>query len=116
MYTNAEYLESRFGVSSRVLCALVQVQYRTLVLAIIGVSLFWTLRVVCGWEFLASMLTVVAVGIFASIYTAVGGLRSVVVTDALQFIVMSAAAMIVWTIVFQQAGVWSDGSYGGHFS
>ena len=34
MYTNAEYLESRFGVSSRVLCALVQVQYRTLVLAI----------------------------------------------------------------------------------
>ncbi|MFP6647843.1 MAG: hypothetical protein VB817_00185 [Pirellulaceae bacterium] len=107
MYTNAEYLESRFGVSSRVLCALVQVQYRTLVLAIIGVSLFWTLRVVCEWEFLASMLTVVAVGIFAAIYTAFGGLRSVVVTDALQFIVMSAAAIIVWTIVFQQAGGWS---------
>jgi len=107
MYTNAEYLESRFGVSSRVLCALVQVQYRTLVLAIIGVSLFWTLRVVCEWEFLASMLTVVAVGIFASIYTAVGGLRSVVVTDALQFIVMSVAAIIVWTIVFQQAGGWN---------
>jgi SSS family solute:Na+ symporter len=107
MYTNAEYLESRFGVSSRVLCALVQVQYRTLVLAIIGVSLFWTLRVVCEWEFLASMLTVVAVGIFAAIYTAFGGLRSVVVTDALQFIVMSAAAMIVWTIVFQQAGGWN---------
>ena len=36
MYTNAEYLESRFGVSARVLCALVQVQYRTLVLAILG--------------------------------------------------------------------------------
>ena len=107
MYTNAEYLESRFGVSSRVLCALVQVQYRTLVLAIIGVSLFWTLRVVCEWEFLASLLAVVAVGIFASIYTAIGGLRSVVITDALQFIVMSAAALIVWTIVFQQAGGWT---------
>jgi SSS family solute:Na+ symporter len=106
MYTNAEYLESRFGVSSRVLCALVQVQYRTLVLGIIGVSLFWTLRVVCEWEFMASMLAVVAVGIFASIYTAVGGLRSVVITDALQFIVMSAAALIVWTIVFHQAGGW----------
>ncbi len=107
MYTNAEYLESRFGVSSRVLCALVQVQYRTLVLAILGVSLFWTLRVVCEWEFLASLLTVIAVGIFASIYTAVGGLRSVVITDALQFIVMSTAALVVWTIVFQQAGGWT---------
>jgi len=106
MYTNAEYLESRFGVSSRVLCALVQVQYRTLVLGIIGVSLFWTLRIVCEWEFMASMLAVVAVGILASIYTAVGGLRSVVITDALQFIVMSAAALIVWTIVFHQAEGW----------
>ena len=36
MYTNAEYLEARFGVAARVICALVQVQYRTSVLAIIG--------------------------------------------------------------------------------
>jgi SSS family solute:Na+ symporter len=107
MYTNAEYLEFRFGVSTRVLCAFVQVQYRTMVLGILGVSLFWTLRVVCDWSYLASMLTVIAVAIFASIYTAVGGLRSVVVTDALQFIVMSAAAVIVWTFIFQQAGGWS---------
>ena len=40
MYTNAEYLEARFGAAARVLCAFVQVQYRTLVLAIIGTSVF----------------------------------------------------------------------------
>ena len=107
MYTNAEYLESRFGVSARVLCALVQVQYRTLVLAILGASLFWTLRVVCEWSYMASMLTVIAVAIFASIYTAFGGLRTVVVTDSLQFIVMSVAALVVWTIILQQAGGWA---------
>ena len=43
VYTNAEYLEARFGATVRVLCAFVQVQYRTLVLAIIGTSVFLTL-------------------------------------------------------------------------
>ena len=32
MYTNAEYLEARFGPAARVLSALVQVQYRTCLL------------------------------------------------------------------------------------
>ena len=42
-YTNAQYLEARFGPAVRVICALIQVQYRTLVLAIIEVTpLLWT--------------------------------------------------------------------------
>ena len=50
MYTNAEYLEARFGPSVRVLCAFIQVQYRTLVLAIIATTLYLTLSIVCGWS------------------------------------------------------------------
>jgi SSS family solute:Na+ symporter len=38
-FTNAEYLESRFGISMRVISVLVQIQYRTAVLAMIAVSL-----------------------------------------------------------------------------
>lgn len=107
MYTNAEYLEARFGTSVRVLCAFVQVQYRTLVLGIIGCSLFWTLSVVCEWTYTMSFSAVIAVAVIASIYTAFGGLKSVAVTDALQFVVMTTAALVIWCIVYQQVGGWA---------
>jgi SSS family solute:Na+ symporter len=107
MYTNAEYLEARFGPATRVLCALVQVQYRTFVLAIMGVSLYWILNVVCGLSGSQALLGVVVVAIFASIYTAFGGLRSVAITDVLQFGVMTIAALVVWFFVLDHLGGWS---------
>lgn len=106
MYTNAEYLEARYGPATRVLCALVQLQYRTLVLAIMGGSLYWTVQTVCGWSSSASMAIVVGVAIFASVYTAFGGLKSVAITDVLQFGVMTAAAIVVWFLVFDKVGGW----------
>src|SRR5690606_29134997 len=48
MYTNAEYLEARFGPTARVLSGLVQVQYRTMVIANISTTLFLTFSVVGG--------------------------------------------------------------------
>ncbi len=107
MYTNAEYLETRFGPSARVLCALIQVQYRTLVMGVMGVSLFWTLSVICGWDQTRAMAAVGAIAIFASIYTAFGGLRSVAISDVLQFVVMTVAALLIWFIVLDQVGGWS---------
>ena len=47
IYTNAEYLEAHYGPLARVHCAFVQVQYRTLVLAIMGGSLYWTVQRGC---------------------------------------------------------------------
>ncbi len=107
MYTNAEYLEARFGPAARVLSALVQVQYRTSILAIIGGTVHLTLSVVCGWETLACWLAVVLIAILASVYTALGGLRSVAVTDSLQFLVMLAASLILWTLVWNEVGGWT---------
>ena len=49
MYTNAEYLEARFGPSARVISALVQVQYRTLVLGIMANTIYLVLKDGCGW-------------------------------------------------------------------
>ena len=48
MYTNSEYLEARFGPTARVLSSLVQVQYRTMVMANISTTLFLTFAVVGG--------------------------------------------------------------------
>ena len=106
MYTNAEYLEARFGVGVRILCALIQVQYRTLVLGIMGETLYLTLHVVGGWDPFAAWSGVVVIAVLAAFYTTVGGLRGVAVTDALQFVVMTLAALIIWFFVWDKVGGW----------
>ena len=107
LYTNAEYLETRYGTTVRVICAFVQVQYRTLILGIISTTLFLTLSIVCSLSNQTAWILVVLIAVFASIYTAFGGLRSVAVTDSLQFVVMTIAALLIWFIIWNQVGGWS---------
>ena len=106
LYTNAEYLEARYGTPVRVICAFVQVQYRTLVLGIIATTLFLTLSIVCGLSDAAAWTVVGVIAALAAIYTAFGGLRSVAMTDSLQFLVMTVAALIIWFLVWGQVGGW----------
>ena len=106
MYTNAEYLEARFGPSARIVSVFVQVQFRSLVLAIMSVAIYRTLAVVCGWGSDA-WWAVAAIAILATIYTALGGLRSVAITDALQFVVMTIAALLFWSVIWTQVGGWA---------
>lgn len=73
MYTNAEYLEARFGAAVRVICAFVQVQYRTLVLGLIATSAFLTLSIVSGWSDAAAWGVVGGIAVIAAVYTAWGG-------------------------------------------
>ena len=106
LYTNAEYLEARYGTPVRVICAFVQVQYRTLVLGIIATTLFLTLSIVCGLSDAAAWTVVGVIAALAAVYTAFGGLRSVALTDSLQFLVMTAAGLIIWFLVWGQVGGW----------
>ncbi len=106
LYTNAEYLETRYGTPVRVICAFVQVQYRTLVLGIIATTLFLTLSIVCGLSDAEAWTVVGLIAALAAIYTAFGGLRSVAMTDSLQFGVMTVAGLIIWLLVWGQVGGW----------
>ncbi|MGE3999387.1 MAG: hypothetical protein AB7I48_04170, partial [Planctomycetaceae bacterium] len=85
--------------------ALIQVQYRTLVLAIISTTLYLLLSIVCGWGE-ATWWAVAAIAALATVYTALGGLRSVAITDSLQFAVMTVAALIIWGLVWSHVGGW----------
>ena len=107
MFTNAEYLEARFGPGARLLSVIVQLQYRTAVLAIIAYTAFLTLTVVCHLDPPAAWWGVIGIAVLASIYTALGGLRSVAITDALQFVVMLVAALTFWGIVWIEVGGWA---------
>jgi len=103
MFTNAEYLERRFGPSTRVISVIVQVLYRTNVLGNVAYSLFLTFDILTGWGHLTWYL-VVAIAAGAAIYTATGGLKSVALTDSIQSIVMLVAAVVMWWIVYDKVG------------
>ena len=106
MYTNAEYLEARFGPAARLLSAFVQVQYRTMVLGIIATTLYLMLAIVCDWGANA-WWAVIVIAILATIYTALGGLRSVAFTDALQTVVMLIASLVLFWLSWSSVGGWS---------
>jgi len=106
MYTNAEYLEARFGVAARVCSTLVQVQNRTLVLGLIATAIYLVLAIVCDWGPHA-WWAVVAMALVATIYTALGGLKSVAVTDALQTILMLIGSGILFCVVWSNVGGWT---------
>lgn len=106
-FTNAEYLETRFGVSSRVLSAVIQIQYRTSMLGLMIWSIFLLLTGLVGMPSGAAWGFIIALVILTALYTSWGGLKSVVVTDALQGIIMMAGMIIIFTAVWRAAGGWS---------
>jgi SSS family solute:Na+ symporter len=106
MYTNAEYLEHRFGPAVRLLSAIIQIQYRTNVLGNIAFSLYLTFSILTGWGD-ATWWLVVVVAAAAAAYTAAGGLKSVAMTDAAQSVVMFAASFVLWWVLWSNIGGWA---------
>ena len=106
MFTNSEYLEYRFGPSVRLLSAFIQIQYRTNVLGNIAFSLYLTFSILTGWGSAAWWL-VAAIAAAAAAYTATGGLKSVAVTDAMQSVLMFAASLVLWLVLWNSVGGWS---------
>lgn len=106
-YTNAEYLESRYGVTTRVLSALIQIQYRTSMLGLMVWSVYLLLTGLVGLSPLLAWTLIVLMVILSAIYTAWGGLRSVALTDACQGVIMLIAMVVIFCAVWNAAGGWS---------
>jgi SSS family solute:Na+ symporter len=105
MYTNSEYLEARFGPAARVLSSLVQVQYRTMVMANISTTLFLTFAVVGGLG-VQAWWAVALIVFLATLYTVSGGSRGVALADVVQSAVMIAASLILFAVVWNAVGGW----------
>tara|TARA_R110002111_G_scaffold1162_4_gene8227 strand:- start:5494 stop:7245 length:1752 start_codon:yes stop_codon:yes gene_type:complete len=107
MYTNAEYLESRFGPAARVVSVLIQVQFRTMVLGIMIKSIFLTLSIVFGFSTFVAWVVVIIVALTATIYTMAGGLKAVAITDAMQSFIMLTASILIFCLVYDKVDGWS---------
>jgi SSS family solute:Na+ symporter len=108
-YTNAEYLEARFGPAARVLSALIQLQYRSSMLGIIIWSGHLLLTRFVELNSLQAWILICVLVLLAGLYTAFGGLKSVVWTDAAQGVVMMLAAIAIFAVVWSTVGGW-DGA------
>ncbi|MCH7726149.1 MAG: sodium/solute symporter [Planctomycetes bacterium] len=106
-YTNSEYLESRFGTTSRILSALIQIQYRSSMLGLMIYASYLLLTLLTGMPDTVVWLLIVSLVILAGVYTAWGGLKSVVWTDTVQGVIMLVAAVVIFAVVFSQVGGWT---------
>src|SRR5580765_5327274 len=99
------YLQLRFGESSRALSA-ISFGFMTILMSGINMySMALVMKVVLGWNInfsiWVSSLTVAA-------YVALGGLRSAIFNEVLQFILIWAGAMLIPILGLIEAGGWAN--------
>jgi SSS family solute:Na+ symporter len=97
----------RFGPAVRLLAVFINVQSRTNVLGNIYFSLFLVLNIVAGVSASWAWAVVIGVAVTAVLYIWTGGLRSDVITDALQSVAMVVGSFVLGGVVWWSMGGWS---------
>src|SRR5450432_501139 len=99
------YLQLRFGESSRALSA---VSFAFMTVLMSGVNMFAmakVMQIVLGWDINFSIwVSSLTVGI----YVALGGLRSAIFNEVLQFFLIWAGALLIPILGLYEAGGWSN--------
>ncbi len=98
------YLKLRFGESSR---ALSSVSFAFMTVLMSGINMYsmaLVLKIVLGWDINFSILIS---SITVAIYVALGGLRSAIFNEVLQFILIWAGALLIPILGLIEAGGWS---------
>ena len=104
VYTNAEWLEFRFGPLTRVLAVFINIQSRTNVVGNIFFSLYLVLHIIGELDATWSWAVVVLVAATAVVYVVTGGLESDVITNALQAVAMIVSSLVLWGVVWFSTG------------
>ena len=105
-FTNTEFLETRYGPATRVISVLVQLQYRTSVIATIAVSLQIVLREVMGISPIWAWTLVIGLALATAAYAAWGGLKTVAATDVILSAIMITGMTVLWVVMWQKVGGW----------
>ena len=99
--TAAEYITERFGAN-------IQKTYTYIFLAVsiftTGSFLYPVAKIVEVSAGIPLTTSILVLGAFSMIYVAIGGLRGVIVTDVLQFVILLAAVVIVVPLSFAKEG------------
>jgi SSS family solute:Na+ symporter len=104
-----ELLEVRLGRSVRLLGSSIFVLTRLVWMAVMLYTTSLVLATVMGWDRESIMWISIAAGVITTFYTLTGGLRAVLVSDAVQFFVLLAGALctlIYITVRMGGVGAW----------
>ncbi len=103
-----EYLGKRFGVSAQRLGASLYCLYSIGWMGTMLYAVGLTLQTVMDLNETQYNLTIVGIGIFATLYTVLGGLKAVIWTDVMQAVVLGGAIILVMFLaVARIEGGWS---------
>ena len=107
VYTAYEYLESRFGVASRMLAAFLFLVQRGLAAGITIYAPAIILSTALGWNL---SLTILLIGVLVIIYTVSGGTKAVSLTQKWQMgVIMSGMFIAFFIIIYRLPGFVSFG-------
>jgi solute:Na+ symporter, SSS family len=98
------YLKLRFGESSRALSSISFAFMTVLMSGINMYSMALVLKIVLGWDITFSILIS---SVTVAVYVALGGLRSAIFNEVLQFILIWAGALLIPILGLIEAGGWS---------
>ncbi|MCK4966187.1 hypothetical protein KAS50_04100, partial [bacterium] len=105
VYTVPEYLGRRYNTAVRVIEAFLWVLFLAFALGIILWATAIFLNTIMGWpHWLSILVTAVIVGM----YTVSGGLSAVVMTNALQLVIMFIGAIAILVLGFSAVGGWDS--------
>ena len=99
------YLKLRFGESSRALSA---VSFAFMTVLMSGVNMFAmakVMQIVLGWDI---NVTIWISALTVGIYVALGGLRSAIFNEVLQFFLIWAGALLIPILGLYEAGGWAN--------
>jgi SSS family solute:Na+ symporter len=99
------YLKLRFGESSRTLAAISFAAMTVLMSGINMYSMALVMKVILGWDI---QFSIWVSSITVAIYVALGGLRSAIFNEVLQFILIWAGALLVPILGLIEAGGWTN--------
>jgi solute:Na+ symporter, SSS family len=99
------YLKLRFGEASRALSAVSFAMMTVLMSGINMYSMALVLKVVLGWDIHFSIWVS---SITVAIYVALGGLRSAIFNEVLQFILIWAGALLIPILGLVETGGWNN--------
>ncbi|MGA9185592.1 MAG: hypothetical protein WBZ32_09885, partial [Candidatus Acidiferrales bacterium] len=97
------YLKLRFGEPSRVLAA---VSFAVMTVLMSGINMYAmaiVMKVVLGWDIHFSIWVS---SITVAVYVALGGLRSAIFNEVLQFVLIWAGALLIPILGLREAGGW----------
>lgn len=104
-YTSAyEILESRLGPSVRMAAAAIFIATRLVWMALLIYLAGKAMALMMGWPKEAILYIIVISGTITVVYTTLGGLRGVVVTDAIQFFILMAGPLLAIIAVSLRLG------------